>query len=311
MPFLERGITGLSKMYYWHTLNAINEHENEKKKPLNKGMVCGNLGVSALAEGDVDGGIAYLLWAGQEDRWWAGDPTKNIFASHLYAQFARGTNRSGISQFGQPAPWVVLNNALMKFNARYRERFDTTSIFTELEGSPEHRALLEGAIWTIHRNLSLLREEKARGIYKSGNNVFTRLRLFDGIVTLCRFVELRMKHHESLLKLLKKNDLEEATSGTLGRLLHKVFGKGWYKAETRNIPRFEASKARALFNQFLKKKLKGKSSHVRSLLLLLVIRNYSAHICDPDVPPFFEKVEEIFDEIIAAYIYYLKFRKII
>ena len=117
-----------------------------------------------------------------------------------------------------------------------------------------------------------------------------------------------MKYHESQLKLLKKKDLKEALSGTLGTLLLKVFGNKWFKTETPKIPKFEASKA---FNQFLKNKIKGKMSHPRSLLLLLVIRNYSAHICDPDVPFFFDNVELIFDEIIGAYLHYLKLGKIV
>jgi len=309
MPLLRQNATGFSKMYYWHMLNAINNHEKQAKKPLNKGMVCGNLGVSALAEGDIDAGIAYLAWAMREDRGWIkGKPENSIYASPLYIQFSEAAARGGISQFGGSAPWVSLKNALAKYNTAYKENIDIKSIFKELEDSPEHRALFEGAIWTIHRNLCLLREENARGIYEKNNNVFTRLRLFDGMVTLCRFVELRMKHHESRLKLLKKKDLKEALSGTLGTLLLKIFGNKWFKTETPKIPRFETSKT---FNRFLKSKSKGKSSHNRSLLLLLVIRNYSVHMCDPDVPFFFDNVEFIFDEIIGAYLHYLKLRKII
>jgi len=38
MPFLELGITGMTKLYYWEMLNAIGKYENDSKKPLNKGM---------------------------------------------------------------------------------------------------------------------------------------------------------------------------------------------------------------------------------------------------------------------------------
>lgn len=310
MPLLRQNATGFSKMYYWHMLNAINEHEKQTTKDLNKGMVCGNLGVSALAEGDVDGGIAYLAWAMREDRGWIkGKPENSIYASPLYAQFAEATARGGISQFGGIAPWVMLKSALSKYGKSYKDIVDSKIVFKELEDSPEHRALFEGAIWTIHRNLCLLREENTRPIYKNENNVFTRLRLFDGMVTLCRFVELRMKLHESRLKILNKRDLKEALSGTLGRLLFKIFGNNWHIAVTKKIPKFESPKA---FNQFLTSVLKKKkNSHERSLLLLLVIRNYSAHICNPDVPFFFNNIELIFDEIIGAYVHYLRFRKIV
>jgi hypothetical protein len=309
MSLLRQNATGFSKTYYWQMLNFINQYENSAKKPLNKGMVCGNLGVSALAEGDIDGGIAYLTWSMQEDKGWIkGKPENSVYASPLYVQFAKAEARGGISQFGTIAPWIMLINSLTKYNMVHKDNVDTTMIFKELEDSPEHRALFEGAIWTIHRNLSLLREENTRMIYTNANNVFTRLRLFDGIVTLCRFVELRMKHHESRLKTLNKKDLKEALGGTLGTLLYKVFGKGWFVTATTKIPKFESPRA---FNTFLKKQLKGRGSHARSLLLLLTIRNYSAHICNPDVPLFFEKIELVLDEILSAYVYYLKLRKVI
>ena len=291
-------------------LNRINNFEKNYNKPLNKGMVCGNLGVSSLAEGDIDGGIAYLAWAMQEDRAWiSGKLGNSIFASPLYAQFAKGTNRGGISQFGRSAPWIMLRTALEKYNNTYKEKIDLAAVLEELENTPEHRALFEGAIWIIHRNLCLLLEENERGIYKDDNNVFTRLRLFDGIIALCRFIELRMKHHELNLKILKKKNLEEIkTKGTLGALLWKIFGRGWYKSIISRIPKFTASKN---FDDFLESHLKLRDSHIRSLLLLLVIRNYSVHLCDPKTPFFFKNIRKIFNEIIAAYVYYLKFRKLI
>lgn len=202
----------------------------------------------------------------------------------------------------------MLKNALSRYYKSYKDTVDLGVVFKELEDSPEHRALFEGAIWTIHRNLCLLREENTQSIYKNENNVFTRLRLFDGIVTLCRIVELGMKFHESRLKILNNGDLKEAISGTLGTSLFKIFGNGWHKAVTQKIPKFESPKA---FNRFLTNILKKKNSHERSLLLLLVIRNYSAHICDPDVPLFFNNIELIFDEIIGAYVHYLRLRKIV
>lgn len=310
ISLLRQNATGFSKMYYWHMLNKINSYEKASKKLLNKGMVCGNLGVSSLAEGDIDGGIAYLAWAMREDRAWIKrNPENSTFVSSLYVQFAQGTNRGGISQFGRPAPWIMLEKALEKYNVTYKKKVDLSSIFDKLEDSPEHRALFEGAIWTVHRNLCLLRKEKERGIYKNDNNVFTRIRLFDGIVNMCRFIELRMKHHELVLKRLKKKDLKEIEKGgTLGKILWKVFGKGWYKPEISKIPKFTAPQP---FNDFLKSKIRGKSSHTRSLLLLLVVRNYSVHLSDPSVPFFFDNIEQIFNEIVAAYIYYLEFRQVI
>jgi hypothetical protein len=310
ISFLRLGATGFSKMYYWRMLNTINNHEKQYQKPLNKGIVCGNLGVSALAEGDIDGGITYLIWAAHEDRGWVkGDPTKNSFALPLYVQFAEGTNREGRSQFGRPAPWVMLKTAIKKYNADYNENVNVAAIFEELEGSPEHRAILEGSLWTIHRNLCLLREENERKIYRDENNIFTRLRLFDGVIGLCRFIELRMRYHESVLKILDTKTLKNVLTKPLGNLLNALFrNEPWYQTDVKS--KIRKPQTPRSFNNFVKKEMTQPNSHARSILLLLVIRNYSAHICDPDTPFFFEKFEDIFNEIIAAYVYYLKFRNI-
>lgn len=311
IQFLRLGATGFSKMYYWYMLTRINNHEKRGKKSLNKGMVCGNLGVSALAEGDIDGGIAYLAWAMHEDRGWIkGEPTRNIFESPLYVQFAKGTNRKGKSQFGGVAPWLMLQTAIKNYNVNYKEKIDADIIFRELENFPEHRALLEGCLWLIHRNLCLLREETKRGIYLNGNNIFTRLRLFDGIMSLCRFIELRMRHHESTLKILPPETLKRVLRKPLGPLLEAIFsGENWYQTEFKN--RIKRPQTPRSFDNFAKKEMANPNSHARNFLLLLVIRNYSAHVCNPDTPFFFEHFEEIFNDIMAAYIYYLTFRKII
>jgi len=299
MPFLQTNLTGLSKMYFWHMLNSIKEYE--KNKPLNKGMACGNLGVSALAEGDFDGGIAYLLWACKEDRAFSGDPTKNIFSNELYVQFSRAQKRGGMSQFGAPTTWVMLENAINDYNTTFGDGVKLDSIFKELEVSPEHRSLLEGSLWVIHRNLVLLREENARGIYKDENNIYTRLRLFDGIASLCRFVELRMRYYEKAIP----------PKTTLGPLLtdHIFKGQVWLKPDV--IDKNKGPQTPSDFDVLVQDALNNVKRPGRAILLLLVIRNYSVHVCDPTTPIFFSELEKIVNEIIVAYVYYLKFRRII
>lgn len=297
MPLLERSITGISKMYYWQMLNEINKYEKEQSKPLNKGMVCGNLGVSALAEGDIDGGIAYLLWAAHEDRGWSADPMKNILAGPLYTQFAEGTTRKGKSQFGGQAPWIMMKKAIEEYNAEFKDNVGINDVFKELEGSLEHRALLEGSIWIIHRNLALLREENERGIYSNKNNIYTKLRLFDGIVSLCRFVELRMRYHET-------------TNGTLGNLLRAIFKKEtWFKKEVQS--RNKSPQKPKHFDNLVKEALERCNRPEKNVLILWTLRNYATHVCDPDAPFFFGNLENIFNEVVITYIYYLKFKKLI
>ena len=293
MPFLERGIACVSKMYYWQMLDAINEYEKKSDKPLNKGMVCGNLGVSALAEGDIDGGIAYLLWADHEDRGWLKDPNRIfIFENRLYTQFAKDR-----SPFGGRAPWIMMKTAIDEYNTEFKDGVSIDDVFKELEGSPEHRALLEGSLWVIHRNLVLLREEKERGIYLNKNNIYTRLRLFDGIVSLCRFIELRMRHYEK-------------TSGTLGALLKAIFGKeSWFQNDV--SPRNKSPQKPEDFDDLMREALEKMNRPGKNVFILWTLRNYATHICDPEAPFFFENFENIFNEVIIAYIYYLNFKKLI
>ncbi len=294
-PFLQEGITGVSKMYYWNLLNSIIEYEDNSGKMLNKGMVSANLGVSALAEGDVDGGIAWLLWAEQEDRYWSKDPEKSIFKSELYAQFPKGTYRGGVSQFGEEAPWISLNRIVTEYNTCFHESVKLDDIFKELEGSPGHRSLFEGSIWVIHRNLALLKAEKKHKIFGSNNNIYTRLRLFDGMIGLCRFVEFRMKKHEGL-------------SGMLGELLIAIFkNERWFRRYTGK----ESKKAEKPedFDNKMKEWLSKYKEPERSYLVLWTLRNYATHMCDPDTPFFFDHIEDVLREVLISYIYYLKFRK--
>lgn len=295
MPFLEMGITGMTKLYYWEMLNAIGKYENDRKKPLNKGMACGNLGVSALAEGDLDGGIAYLLWAGHEDRAWSADPSKSAFANDLYRQFAEGTQREGRSQFGELSPWVMMKSAIGKYNTESKDNISISQLFSELNASPEHRALLEGSLWSFHRNVALLREETRRGIYSGENNIYTRLRLFDALTSLCRFIELRMRHYERI-------------PGTLGKLLQTIFGKeNWFKTEV--DPRDKSPETSNGFDNLVKDVLQNCRLPAKNVLILWGLRNYATHICDPDTPFLFGNIEKVFEEIAATYPYYLRYRK--
>lgn len=174
--FLTNELTGLSKIFYWKMLELIVNFTNKKLKPFNKGMTCANLGVSTLAEGDFDAGITYLLWAFQEDRKWSGDQNSNIFANKLYTQFTKAENRKGISVFGRKAPWLMLKDAINKYNSTFKDNINLKILFTELEGYADHRALLEGSLWVIHRNLALLEYEKKYDIYSGKKNIYTRLR---------------------------------------------------------------------------------------------------------------------------------------
>jgi hypothetical protein len=300
-PLLNRGITGLSKIYYWKLLKQITSFEKPDFK-LNKGMVCANFGVSDLAEGDIDGGIAHLLWAGYEDRAWVSvSYAYDIFQMKLYTQFANGEQRGGLSQFGGPAPHVMLENAINEYNGACSAKLKKDDLFNELRGSDEHRAIFEGALWTIARNLPILKEESGTIFKQNQNNIYTRLRLFNGLVDLCRFVEIRIRHYEKPLKNVK----------TLGDLLKYVFGNKslpWFDKEVKsNIKGPQTGKE---FDDFVKN-CYTLGFPARSILLLWGTRNYSVHVCDPETPYLFSNFEKVFCDIMASYLFYLQFKGII
>lgn len=301
-PFLNKGVTGLSKIYYWELFKQIVSFEKPNNKPLNKGMVCGNLGVSDLAEGDIDGGIAHLLWAGYEDRAWVSvSYAYDVFQMKLYTQFAHGEQRGGMSQFGGQAPHVMLENAINEYNNLCSTNLKKDDIFKELRDSDEHRAILEGALWTIARNHPLLNEESGTIFPQGKHNIYTRLRLFNGLVDLCRFIELRMRHHEKSPKNIK----------TLGDLLQHIFEKkslSWFDRDVKN--NLGHPQTGQEFDDFVEQSLKF-GFPTRNILLLWGTRNYAVHICDPETPYFFNNFEEVFRAIVAAYPFYLQFKGII
>jgi len=268
-------------------------------------MVCGNLGVSSLAEGDIDGGIAYLLWAEEEDRFWTKDPERKIFKNRLYEQYARGEGRDGISQFGILAPWVQIEAIIKQYNESFSasatDNVKTSDFLIELEVSTEHRSLFEGSIWVIHRNLALLREENRRRIYTDKNNVYTKLRLLDGIISFCRFIELRMKAHRRI-------------EGTLGTVLNEVFNaEPWFQSisEICSLRLDNSPTTPEEFDRCMKFALEDLTGHEKSVYILWIFRNYSAHVCDPKTPYLFQNFGKVFAEIVFAFIYYLKKERLV
>ena len=155
----------------------------------------------------------------------------------------------------------MLQEAIDKYNSICTGYLRIEDVFKELEKSPEHRALLEGALWVVHRNLVLLREENARGIYKNENNIYT---LFDGLTSLCRFIELRMRKYETGIP----------PKTTLGSLLQDYIFKSetWFEPEVAD--KNTKPQNSIDFDKLVEHIIKNEKSPSRSILLLWVIRNY-------------------------------------
>lgn len=297
-PFLTKNLTGLSKDYYWQIFNQIIAFEKSQNMALNKGMVCANWGISDLAEGDIDGGIAHLLWAGYEDRGWSkASYARDIFNSPLYKQFAEGSHRGGKSQFGGQAPYILLEDAIQEYNKLFGTHWARDDIFKSLTDNDEHRSIFDGALWTLIRNLLIYKEENPIIFKKDNHNIYTRLRLFNGLIDLCRFIELRMRYHEKPPPKVR----------TLGNLICYIFGKeAWFGKEVK--PTYSEPQTALEFNNLVKQILKLKPP-AKYVLLLWTTRNYSVHVCDADIPDFFENIEEIFRSILGSFLLYLILKK--
>jgi len=299
-PFLTGNLTGFSKDYYWRMFQQIVAFEKSQNTALNKGMVCANWGISDLAEGDIDGGIAHLFWAGFEDRGWSRSSyTRDIFNSPLYRQFAEGTHRLGKSQFGSKAPYVMLEDAIQEHNNIFGTHWTKDDIFRSIGDNDQHRSILDGALWALARNLPIYNEESPAIFKQNRHNIYTRLRLFNGLIDLCRFIELRIRYHEKPPTRVR----------TLGNLIHHVFeNEAWFPKEVE--PLYSEPQTATDFNDLIKRILKLKQP-AKCILSLWVTRNYSVHVSDADLPDFFENVEKVFSSILGSFLFYLMMKKII
>jgi hypothetical protein len=219
----------------------------------------------------------------------------------LYTQFANGEQRGGLSQFGGSAPHVMLENAVKEYNVACSAKLEKDDLFNELRGSDKHRAILEGSLWTIARNLPLLDEENGTIFPPDTHNIYTRLRLFNGLVDLCRFIELRIRHYENPQKNVK----------TLGDLLKHIFESkslAWFDTDVKN--NIKTPQTGPEFDDFVKNCFKL-GFKPRSILLLWGTRNYSVHVCDPETPYVFNHFEKVFNAIVGAYTFYLQFKGIV
>lgn len=297
--FLTGNITGLSKDYYWRMFQKIVAFEQSHNIALNKGMVCANWGISDLAEGDIDGGIAHLFWAGYEDRGWSEfSYARDIFNSQLYRQFAEGTHRSGKSQFGSKAPYAMLEDAIKEHNDFFGTHHTKEDVFGSIGDNDQHRSILDGALWALARNLPIYNEESPFIFKQKCHNIYTRLRLFNGLIDLCRFIELRIRHHEK----------PPANVRTLGNLIYFLFeNEVWFAKEVK--PAYSEPQAATDFNNLMQRIFKLKPP-AKCILSLWVTRNYSVHVSDADLPDFFENIAGVFNSIIGSFLFYLMVKKI-
>jgi hypothetical protein len=79
----------------------------------------------------------------------------------------------------------------------------------------------------------------------------------------------------------------ETVTGTLGRVLFDIFSnEPWYENDV--LQKIMTDPTSEEFDDLLRDALEKGSSPGKNILLLLSLRNYATHVCDPETPFFFE-----------------------
>lgn len=106
-----------------------------------------------------------------------------------------------------------------------------------------------------------------------------------------------MKHYEKI-----------ENRATFGKILKYIFdSEDWFENDV--IKSSKSPQTSSHFEKLIRDILSNCKRPSRNIRLIWTVRNYAIHVCDPDTPYFFNNVEEIFHEIIIAYLFYLRFRE--
>jgi hypothetical protein len=162
---LTSGIYWAADIYYRRMLDKILEYEKSTSKYFNKGIVYANLGITQIAQGKFDAGIAHLLTAEWEDREIA-NPREFILDSILWKQF-----ESKVFMY------------LIGYGNKYGINFAVDNLFLEKlfkDIDREDRIYLQGTILALLDNIEL---------NKIAPNNFTYGRLYSMLKDLCLLIE--------------------------------------------------------------------------------------------------------------------------
>src|SRR4051812_5669196 len=110
---LTSGIYWAADIYYRRMLDKIPEYEKSTTKYFNKGIVYANLGITQIAQGKFDAGIAHLLTAEWEDRDVA-NPKEFILDTPLWQQFEHRVYAYFLRYNGKPGLTFTIDNSFLE-----------------------------------------------------------------------------------------------------------------------------------------------------------------------------------------------------
>jgi hypothetical protein len=289
-----RKLHWIAERYYGKLLSVILDYEQANNKHFNKGMVFADFGISEMATGKFDAGIAHLLSADEEDRPFVQN-THGILDIRLWEQFE------------VPIVFGYLIRINKNTDSALDFKVDETflnHLFREM--SQQDRIFLEGTIWALTDNLYLNNVTP---------NVYTRGRLYSGLKDLCLLTESLIRK-----KQIASHIIFQASRITLGdrigrgqrqpgllmnALAHQNIG---YPQEGINV---SANDLQELVNN-LEYILNNVSSvEVRRVYCLHSVRNFTGHhfdlsenIVSPTGRTFFEMYETTLNNILSAILYF-------
>jgi hypothetical protein len=240
---LTSGIYWAADIYYRRVLDKILEYEKSTSKYFNKGIVYANLGITQIAQGKFDAGIAHLLTAEWEDREIA-NPKEFILDSILWKQFERKVYIYFLSYTKKQGINFTIDDALL------------TKLFKDIDR--EDRIYLQGTILALLDNIEL---------NKIAPNNFTYGRLYSMLKDLCLLIESLLHKKQTSLGNSQKD---------LYNLLNSVFkGQGVNWPSNNQIPK--VTELKQLLDQLeiiLNNQL---SNEIRWANCVYLVRNFTGH----------------------------------
>ena len=278
------GLHWVAEHYFGTTLRDILDYEQESGKRFNKGMVYANLGISQVAIGKLDAGIAHLLAADQEDCPFVRDP-HGILNTRLWQQFERRRIFDYLIEFNNN-PDATLSFAV--------DADSLDDLFRALD--LQDRIFLEGTIWALQDNL------QQDGVC---SNVYTWGQLYSGLKDLCLLTESLLRKRQ-----IQDRRITNATRITLGNLLQNALaglGIGYpqdgLSTSANDLQEFVDNLEGILNN--------ANSADLRRVYCLHLVRNFTGHHFDPSDTAisvggqsFFDMFELALMNILSAILYF-------
>jgi len=281
---LNEGYGWIADVFFRTMLDEILVYEQRSNKKFNKGMVYAILGISQIAQGKFDAGIAHLLTAEWEDR--EVDPQgHSILNTDNWGQFERKIVDYFISFATKPNTNLGFTVDDVFLKKTFENMGNTDRIF------------LQATILALLDNIQ-------QNIVRPNN--FTYGRLYSGLRDICLMIE-------SLLR--KKQRLNATTNTTLYNLLQDALAKDniQYPQKTLNKS-WSADNLKSFLDRLEEILSQSETVELRRAHCIHLIRNFTGHNFDIQEhivstkgnKSFGDLFESALENVMASFLYFSK-----